>query len=421
MNVNDFLMELIKKYNNLNALLIIFVCWPFAALCMAIKRYRDKSLHLIITLFCSFYGFTFIINNPLMDANRYRDAFLRYSYYGFDHLWHGVITLYTSQAEHEDIAIEVINYLLSRITNDPRFLFAVFGLIFGYFYSKNICLLISFAKNSINGNSLIFLVAFLMIVPVFYINGFLMYVAAHIFFFGAFHIITLRRYKYFIFPAVAILFHFSYIFPTTILLFFCVMGVRNDLYFPFFVISFFASSVFDPQFFGRYIHFLGAAIESKYNIYMAISTIEKVAIARDNASWFIVWKNNLLIYYSFIVICFLFFKCRKQIQNDIMRLFSFCFLFAGCVNLVGNYPSMGRFYSVYLLFAMAFLFLFYNYKNINTIDKKTIFALIPIGLAVIVDLRMFLPTVSPTIFFSNFFLEYFINNDTIHLLKFIYE
>jgi len=55
------------------------VVWPFFALVFAMINYRSVFSKNVLWFFCAFFGYTFIISNPEMDANRYK-TFLERSY-----------------------------------------------------------------------------------------------------------------------------------------------------------------------------------------------------------------------------------------------------------------------------------------------------------------------------------------------------
>jgi len=163
---------------------ILFLIHPLTAVVTAFANYRSSFAKNIVWLFVAFYGFTMVISDEGMDANRYRDDFLTLtkteitakSFVGM---------LYQEDSQYVDVAQPLISLLVSRLTNDPRILFAVFGLIFGYFYSRNIWFLLDRSGKGVKGSSLIYLLTFAIVIGFWSISGFRMWTAAHIFFFGS--------------------------------------------------------------------------------------------------------------------------------------------------------------------------------------------------------------------------------------------
>ena len=57
----------------------LFLIWPFLSILIALYEYRQKWSKNVIWLFVAFFGYTFVISNDTMDANRYRDQFIEVS------------------------------------------------------------------------------------------------------------------------------------------------------------------------------------------------------------------------------------------------------------------------------------------------------------------------------------------------------
>ena len=55
------------------ARVIFFLVWPFGSLAFTAYHLRSSWAKNIVWLFVIFFGLTFVISNPKIDANRYND------------------------------------------------------------------------------------------------------------------------------------------------------------------------------------------------------------------------------------------------------------------------------------------------------------------------------------------------------------
>ncbi len=120
---------------------LVFLIWPFLALIESIKNYRESWAKNGIWLFVIFFGFTFVprIGNDSMGYIRQFHELHNANV----SLYQILGRLYTEGSRSLDIIQILISFLVSRFTDDYRILFAIFGAIFGYFYSRNIFPLIN--------------------------------------------------------------------------------------------------------------------------------------------------------------------------------------------------------------------------------------------------------------------------------------
>ena len=162
---------------------------------MALRNYRLSFAKNIVWLFVIFYGFTIVIEDKAMDASRIIDKFeaaakTQITTRNF------ISLLYDKDSQTLDIIEPVLVFLVSRVTTNWHFLFAVFGLIFGFFYSRNIWYLIDRAGGQIKKINLINILVFSVLVGFWQINGFRFWTATHMFFFGAMPFLLERKKKY---------------------------------------------------------------------------------------------------------------------------------------------------------------------------------------------------------------------------------
>lgn len=348
-----------SKRKSLISAWVLFLINPFCASIIALVNYRESFAKNIIWLFVAFYGFTMVISNEGMDANRYRDSFItltssKTSAKDFIDL------LYQEGGNYVDAAQPLITFFVSRIANDPRVLLAVFGLVFGYFYSRNIWYLLERAGPQIKRSNLIFIFVFSIIIGFWQINGFRMYSAAHVFFFGAIQYLMDNKKGGIAIAALSIFFHYSFILPTTLLLSFIIIPKKATWFYWIFVVSFFISEVNIPILTDTLTRILPGVFHQKIVGYTSDVYIEAIANDLTTRNWrFSFYSQSIKLVSTFSLSLIYFFGLKFVKENKVYNtVFCFALLFLATVNLLSNIPSMSRFYSVAYLFTFTFLFLY---------------------------------------------------------------
>ena len=163
--------------------LIIFLIWPFVSFILAFRHYDKTWAKNIVWLFVIFYGYSFVIIHAEADGIDYKLNFIsnvnnQRSFSEF------ATILYNEETQKLDLLEPLISYWLSFFTTDYRMLFAMFGLIFGYFYSRNIWYLLERVSGSITKHSIVFILCFALLNSFWNINGFRFNTALHICLFG---------------------------------------------------------------------------------------------------------------------------------------------------------------------------------------------------------------------------------------------
>ena len=172
-----------RKYS-----LILFLIWPFFSIIYAIRNYRAIWAKDLVWFFVIFFGFTLTIiladTEGQADSTRYRDKFVAMAgqQVNFDNI---SVLFYDEDSQVLDVIETIVIFTVSRFTGNYHVLFAVFGLIFGYFYSRNIWYLIDRAGKRIATENIPIILTFAFVVGFWEINGFRFWTATHIFLFGA--------------------------------------------------------------------------------------------------------------------------------------------------------------------------------------------------------------------------------------------
>ncbi len=371
--------ELKSKRKSILSAWVLFLINPFCSSIIALVNYRASFAKNILWLFVAYYGFTMVISDEEMDANRYRDNFIaltssKISANDF------VDLLYQEGSNYVDAAQPLITFFVSRIVNDPRVLFAVFGLVFGYFYSRNIWYLLDRAGPQIKRSNLIFIFVFAIIIGFWQINGFRMYTAAHVFFFGAIRYLMDDKKGGLAIAALSIFFHYSFIFATAILLLFTALPKKVPWFFWIFVVSFFLSEVDIPVITDALTNILPGVFHQKVIGYTSDAYIEAIASDLTTRNWRYVFYSQSIKWVATVFLSLIYFFGLTFIKENKVysKVFCFVLLFLAAVNMLGTIPSMNRFYSVAYLFVFTFLFLYLQHAPDFHLKKVSLLISFPL-------------------------------------------
>ena len=367
--------------------LILFMVWPFLAFISALTNYNQKETRRVVYFFLIYYGLTFVIPNIGSDSEEYARRLKSFSELPFSDFFKMLRGLYSSDTS-VDIVAPFIFFIVSRFTSQPNLLFATFAALFGFFYLKSINLLYDRYTEKPNWNAIILILFFLMVLPVTSINGFRMWTAAWIFFFGAYHVILYRDSRYFLITFGAVLVHFSFLSVNAILVIYFLAGNRNVIYIPLAVASFIVPQLLAPMF-QKLSLGIGGGLQSRYEMY----SNEEYAIGRqesiDQAIWFVKISDLLILYYLVFALIFIQLRYRSVMSEKYEKnLFSFLLLFLSFVNFAKVIPSFGgRFQVLFVLFATLYLLLFFLKNSGGNIKPLLILGFFPMLLTAALEFR----------------------------------
>jgi len=338
--------------------LLLFVIWPFLALITALMNYSDKAAKKVVYIFLIYYGFSFFIgSDSLSDSARYSLSLKANAALPFKDFFKVIGGLNSDTSI--DIIDPLISFIVSRFTSHYSLLFAVYAAIFGFFYLKSFNLLFTRYKENPGWNALVHMIFFAAILPVTAINGFRMWTAVWIFFYGAYHVILYRDLRFLLITFFAPLVHWSFIVPNAILLLYLFIGNRNMVYFPVVLISFVLPRMM-TQYFTLISLKLGGKIQNRYEMYSDTAYIAGVQDRAADLSWFMKIGGDLVFYYLLLGIFVARLKFKElEREKEADNLFSFLLVFLSFVNFGMGIPSLGaRFRMVFFIFAILYIFLY---------------------------------------------------------------
>jgi hypothetical protein len=388
--------------------LILFMLWPFLAFATALTNYRQKEAKKVVYIFLIYYGLTFVIGNPDMDSARYAFLLKTTAALPFSDFFKIVGGLYSSDTS-VDIVQPLITFIVSRFTENQGFLFAVFAALFGFFYLKSIDLLHNCYQEKPGWNSLVFLVFFVVVLPITSINGFRMWTAAWIFFYGAYHVILYRNPKYLLLALGSSLVHFSFLSANVILLIYYFAGNRYFIYLTLLITSFVLPQFIAPVFQSISLR-LGGGLQQRYTGYSNEDYVLERKESLEQVNWFVTLSQDLIFYYLIIAIIIIYLVHRDLMQDKTEKnLFNFLLLFLSFVNFGKEIPSFGsRFQIVFILFATLYVFLYYLKLPGSKLTLLPIAGLFPMALYVAVDFRIASESINSWMFLPGFGMPMFV-------------
>jgi hypothetical protein len=402
--------------NNKNSI-ILFLIWPFFALTFAIRNYKSEWAKNIVWLFVIFHGYTLTVHSETaegsIDANRYKlqlseMAGQEMSFNNFTAL------LYSDDTEYLDIFQPILIFLISRFTTNHHILFAIFGLIFGFFYSRNLWYLIGRAGPQIKSVNIPIILTFAFIVGFWEINGFRFWTATLVFFYGVFPFLFEGKKKYLLFSVLSIFIHFSYLFPVLIFLIYLALGKRTNFFFVLFFASMFLKEL-NLSVIGDYLsNNLPEIFLPRVKGYTNEEYAKEIADTYLTANWYAVIYKDILKWVIVGFMTVIFFKGRKYINRNknFESIFSFTLFLYAISNTFSLIPSGGRFLYLANLFAFAFILLYVQFApGVATIKRLITLSVPALILYCLVSVRIAFDTMGFFSVFGNPFLTFFIDVD----------
>ncbi len=367
---------------------ILFLVWPFFSLVYAVLNYRSPWAKNVAWFFSGFFGYTFVISNEGMDANRYRSRLieLHASDLSFLDFLSGV---YSGIYGRGDYLEPTLRYLVALFTDDYRVLFAIFGLVIGYFFSRNIWFLIEESQGKIKAIALPFLIMFIFLVPFWLINGFRFWTASHIFVYAVIQLLYYKNTKVgLICLFFAVFTHVAFLVPLGILIAYILMP-KNAWFFLLFLL---VSILFLQLELSFFINLIPKSIMSDEFPVVANYLNEEYAFTRklevQDLKWYAKYRNVPIYIYTLLSsLVFLGFRVKMTNNQGWAHIHYFGILLFSFVGVLNVIPSAARFFSVAYLFIFGAYFLMVQNVKMNTFSQwlflsSFIFFLLPIAIQI---------------------------------------
>ena len=399
----------------------LFLLFPFFAAVFAMKNYKIYWAKNIIWAFVVFFGFSFGLAKETSSGEETADVFRSFSQleelHKMDVGFIQIVKLYTTN-EDIDILKLTISIVISRFTDSQQVLLAVYGLIFGFFFSRNMWFVLDRLKGRLKRVTLLLFVAYFLVDPIWNINGFRFHTATHMFIYGLLPFLYGGKKKSLWMCLLSVLVHFSFILPVLVLGAYLIIGNRTVAYFVFFLVSIAASEINVAGF--------NSIVEANAPAYL----IERTSTYRDEGKveeyregtkggeliqsvWYAKIYLKTLYWPLMVFLIFLFFKRKKieRISSSFLSSLCFTLFYWGVANFMSSLPSGVRYVAIAALAALP-LIIFYiqNQAKEEYLSKKVLMASPAILLFIIVSIRVGFYSLSVNTILGNPLVALFTNN-----------
>ena len=399
---------------------IFFLMNPFASMIVTFLDFTSENAKNLFWAFCTFFGFTFAIGDESSssDINRYLLE-LQWMFNQDEFTMADSVQYFVLSGEI-DMLRTFLSYIISRFTDSQAVLTTVYGFIFGFFFSRNIWYIFSFIDRRLTIIEKILFLALILVVPIWFLNGFRMYTAFHIFMFGLLPYILENKKKKLIWVLLSVLVHFSYIVPISILLVYFIFGNQLKLYFFIFILSIFISDL-NVNNINQYVEkYAPTLLDERSASYRAEDRVEQTKKNYENSTknWYSTWYL-IIIRWSLIVVLFYFFifaDARIKYISEWKKLFCLTLLFYAFANVVIAMPSGIRFLSFALFLTLTMIILYITQFRSDSRFNNLILLLGPAFLLfIIVSIRIGLYSTSLTTILGNPILAIFTAGENISI------
>jgi len=372
---------------------IFFFINPFVSMVFTFLDFTSTNAKNIFWAFCTFYGLTFAIGTESSSSDITRYVLELQLLFRQDQYTITDILQYFAASGEVDILRTFLSYIISRFTDSQAVLTTVYGFIFGFFFSRNIWYIFSFIGRKLTIIEKLLIFSLILVVPIWFLGGFRMWTAFHVFMYGLLPYILENKKKSLPFVYLSFLVHFSFLVPIFILLTYFVLGNQLKLYFFVFIISIFMTDV-NVNIVNQYVEqYVPTMLDERTSGYR---NEDKVALVKENLenstkNWYAVWYRKIMSL-ALILLLFYFFLFANPLIKFIpewKKLFSLTLMYYSFANIFINMPSGVRFLSFSFFLTLTMLILYINqFKNDSKI-KDLIMVLSPAFiLFIVVSIRM---------------------------------
>lgn len=423
------MLESYKVYSKtsikeLAVLLFLYLILPFSSLVISFILYRKNWAKYLFILFGLYFGFTFIIPSSKVnlpsDSEFYAMELEKYYHnpISFKELVNGFYSVDTLQS---DIYQPLVTWCVSIFTDNPHILFAVFGFVFSFFLGKIIWIMIDISGVKLIGFASYFLLVFVLLNPLWNINGVRMWTGLNVFLLGVIMFYFKSKPKGLIMILCSCLVHVSFAIPIIFFIVYqFVSKVNINYFFVLFIISFLFKGL-TPDLLNTVKDFFPEFVKYKFDFYTDPNTVALVADENKDTSLFILVSKFSQSLVTFLIICYMFFYYKKEIIANKRYLLFYNFLLFNMlwINMSAIIPSFGRFLTIFLMLSTFFFFI-----NLNQLMKSPYFntvklILLPfLSIIIVHKLREFIDFQSVFIFVGNFVTSSFVS-EPVPLVNFL--
>jgi hypothetical protein len=366
-------------------------------------------------LLLSFYfGLCFIVDpKGLTDSARIQSDFIDLA--NSDISFTQNISNFYNEGGSVDVYLPTTSWIISRFTYDSKWLFAFLALVFGYFWFSSILLVRRLVEKKLDFSILLVFILFVLINPIWQINGARMWTAIQIFFYGLLIIHIEKRSIGYLYLIFSFFVHFTLIIPFLVYTTYHIFPIKNLFFFFFLYLSTFFIGEFDLTIIQDNFNFLPSFLQSR-KVYVNDAYLESL---KNGPIYLSAYLKTYYIIYKYIIIVILswvFYQSysANSINNIVFnKLLLITLVFASFSNLASLFPSGGRFQilSNLLILSVFFWQISHRKKIFSNLFIKYIFN-ISILFLIVVNVRIGLDFVGIMFFIGNPVLNIFLIDNT---------
>ncbi|MDN3555230.1 EpsG family protein [Halomonas maura] len=388
---------------------------PFIMVVLSLLYPKDPASRNVIWIFVVYYGTVFFIANGSGADSVRHAAWLEYMHQGDMSLGELTSLLFAEGSQYQDIYQPLVTFFVSLFTGSHAVLFATFGVLFGYVYSRNVWFLIDRVPGSGNLLLLFLLVAFAFQVNIgSSLNGVRMGTALHVFAYGVMHYLSTGNRKFIIVMFLSTLVHFSLWLPCVVLvLYFFIRHLGMGIY-CFFLVSLVMTNL-DISIVKTLISYFPIPIDERASSYINAAAVNPdiMALRGESLAWFLKINQTLTSIFFVTSASWMIWRGVLNDKGLIRSLLLLGMLLYGVINLLNYIPSLGRFYNLAGMLLLASVILYLATSNRQKMFDNAFFSML--ALLLIIDLalavRLMLGFTSIWLITGNFITAPFVEAD----------
>jgi len=407
---------------------ILAFLFPFGGLIDCLYNWRQSWAKNVFWIVCIYLGAIHVycpegtVLGTGSDAGRYVLRLMEM--HSADYTFMQLFREFQTSARTIDLYQNIINFIVSRFTDNGHVLFAVFATIFGFFYSRNIWYVLErLPEEIIVKKFFVLLTLFFLACPIVNINGARMWTAMHVYVYALLpYLIEGKKTRlWWLFAPPFIHFSFLYVVLAAVAYVLVPDWLKRDNRafligsLIIFIISLFVSSLdlsqvatilikYSPE---AYSHRIGGYVSERL---LEVRTEQYAAFL----NWHVIWAGRITFWgISSILIAIFPAFSNEQTRKELNRLYVFALLIGALVNVMSLIPSGQRFRVLGRMMQYSIILLTLSKFSVKDISYKIIviaswFLLLPM----IVNIRRLFDDYSITLF-GNFITVFFWENNVL--------
>lgn len=409
-----------KSYKDQLYLLGLFLIWPFGTVLFAVRKFTEQNYHFVIVLFGFLFGFAVYPFGG--DVVRYAEQFHTVAGYDWLEFIKKVLEPFLAPeytTEKPDVYALILQFLVSRFTENQKWFFGFASMIYAFFFVR--FLRVCFKEiNWTKFLSQILFVAFIIFLIPFHVGatGVRFWTALFIYLVCLLRFIETGENKYILYSGFSMLFHYTFLFPVLLFLFFRFVKLNRFFSLCIVIVSigvlFLTTNDTMLEMIQSGMGFLeDTGVQESSAIYTDAEYLEERRKVAGQRNWYVNVKEHSIFYFLAILFSLEVFGVFRWNYNEFLkRLFPWLIIFFCLALLTYNLGSIGRFKNIFFLLALLHYAVLIGLHPQNKVLKNSSYVLVPIFLIhIAVSFRVMFYYIDPLLIVGNPLVLYFFESD----------